>query len=221
MSVIRFVGDVHGKIAPYLEIIRKADTEEISTFQVGDMGLGFRGIVLSRLGSRHRFIRGNHDDPAACRAHPSYAGDWGADRDLFYLGGAFSIDWAWRRAYMASGGEPVWWADEELSQDELDAAFELYRKAAPRIVMTHEAPASVSEELLLPMLLGSSQGGYFSAKLGRKHSRTAITLERMFNIHQPKYWVFGHYHVDWRREIHGTQFICLAELSTIDINGEE
>lgn len=218
---IRFIGDVHGNTRGYQTLVRNADKDGVATFQIGDMGMGFSASVPLDMGDQHRFIRGNHDDPALCRAHPAYAGDYGFDEkyNLFFLGGAFSIDWIGRQKYMRQGGKPVWWADEELSLNELDAAFELYRKSAPRIVATHECPASVAEELLLPMILSSNthQAEYFNAKLGCKTSRTSVMLERMFEIHKPEWWVFGHYHVDWTREIRGAVFRCVAELTTTDI----
>lgn len=40
----------------------------------------------------------------------------------------------------------------------------------------------------------------------------------MLEIHRPKVWVFGHYHIDKDFELNGTRFICLNELSTIDVS---
>ena len=94
--LIRFIGDVHGHIDAYMRV--RGNTP---SFQIGDMGLGFPNTALPK-GGEHRFIRGNHDDPAACRKHPNYAGDFGYDPDcdLFYMGGAWSIDGEWRKERM-------------------------------------------------------------------------------------------------------------------------
>jgi len=56
-------------------------------------------------------------------------------------------------------------------------------------------------------------------------------LENMYYHHQPKKWIFGHWHVDWRqREEHPkthiqTEFICRKELGYIDfaksVDGEK
>lgn len=77
---MRIIGDVHGHIADYMTLAA-ASQESI---QIGDMGLGFRGVSLEP-NPAHRFFRGNHDAPQACREHPNYLGDWGYDeaRDLF------------------------------------------------------------------------------------------------------------------------------------------
>ena len=56
--IITFVGDVHGKVKEYLEIVKQNEF----TFQVGDMGLGFAGVNLHELSQNHLFTRGNHDD---------------------------------------------------------------------------------------------------------------------------------------------------------------
>ena len=39
--------------------------------------------------------------------------------------------------------------------------------------------------------------------------RTEKTLGEMFKIHQPKLWIFGHWHRKFDQKILGTQFICL------------
>jgi hypothetical protein len=31
----------------------------------------------------------------------------------------------------------------------------------------------------------------------------------MFELHQPKLWVFGHYHTDYDEVIQGTRFVCV------------
>jgi hypothetical protein len=41
---------------------------------------------------------------------------------------------------------------------------------------------------------------------------TGWALQELFNIHQPKYWYFGHYHNSWSMIINGTRFKCLNEL---------
>jgi len=98
--MIRFVGDVHGNYRKYLSLIEGADR----SIQVGDFGMGF----LSRLDAQHmrdqldpiahRFIRGNHDDPTLCRSTPHWIEDASHDEeeDIFFLGGAWSIDADWR-----------------------------------------------------------------------------------------------------------------------------
>lgn len=215
-------GDVHGKTERFMRIVNQAEAAGLAVIQVGDMGLGFRGTLLPHLGKQHGFIRGNHDGPDECRMHPNYMGDYGFDlaRNLFWLAGAYSIDYEWRQNRERGGGDKVWWDDEELSQDKLDKAFDLYSQSKPRVVVSHECPASVAKEMIGPLLITPSYGHadtYYSAKLGCTGSRTARMLEQMFERHQPEAWIFGHYHMDWEKQINGTRFVCRAELSTIEI----
>lgn len=208
---IVFVGDVHGKTERYCSMVMDIKTP---TFQIGDMGLGFQGTFLPHR-DKDRFIRGNHDDPAVCKAHPNYAGEFGYDPEyeMFFMGGAWSIDWAWRRAHMLQGGSAVWWADEELSAEQLAQAKELYIQTKPLIVATHECPASVVPDVL--------PTGFRGEKLECIYTRTSQTLDEMFKIHQPKLWVFGHYHIDRELDNNGTKFICLNELSTLEVDLQE
>lgn len=212
-----FIGDTHGKIQQYLALVDRAKLDGKKTFQLGDMGAGF--VQLANLeGNDHRFIRGNHDDPEICLKHPNYAGDYGFADKLFWVGGAWSIDWAWRVAAMVEGAKPCWWKDEELSEAQLAKAIDLYAKVTPRVVASHECPGSVARELLESMVVQGS--GYHQEKLECRHSRTAKALQTMFNIHEPDLWVFGHYHLDKTIHRGRTKFVCLAELSTYEYSVE-
>ena len=105
-NITRFIGDVHGHYEPYKRII--ADVPR--SVQVGDMGVGFLRIGgysdgeeynnpphHSMVAGDHRFIRGNHDNPSVCRRHSQYIPDGTVEGNIMYIGGAVSIDRAWRR----------------------------------------------------------------------------------------------------------------------------
>jgi len=226
-----FIGDVHGKIKQYRALIRGLP-EGAKSLQIGDMGIGFKGVSLYPAGSLlrgdHKFIRGNHDSPAACLAHKLYKGDWGYDatEQLFYLGGAWSIDQNWRVEGVS------WWRDEELSYPELDRAYQLYVRVKPRIVATHEAPSRAAWHMLESLVGGGSHApcptdqdmrlkgdeyAYYKQKLGCVNTRTSQALQRMFEEHQPEYWLFGHYHASRRFFLGKTEFQCLNELDTREI----
>ena len=210
-----FIGDAHGKIDALLRLIG-GYPRTTQIFQLGDMGLGFGATLLPERGPHFRWIRGNHDDPAQCRAHPNYLGDFGylSDLQLFYLAGGFSIDHEWRREYMRSGGAPVWWPDEELSREELERAEALFARHKSKIVISHECPASVARIVL------QEAGGGFGGD--GEPSRTAKSLQRMFEMHPPEYWIFGHYHLDRILTLEGTTFRCCAELSCHELEiGED
>ena len=205
---MKFIGDVHGHIDAYLHVRGNG-----SSFQIGDMGQGFPGVFLPFDDTyTHRFIRGNHDDPAACQRHKNYAGEYGYDESLgfFFLGGAFSIDYAWRQARMKVNPTPIWWPDEQLEENQLRKATALFCDSKPDIVATHDCPESVSQYILSIMLVGFRPEKLISTRTGR-------WLQTMFAAHQPKIWLFGHYHVDVTTIIEGTEFVCLNELSVRDI----
>jgi len=113
------IGDVHGKTDQYQKMLRQKFVGQ-RTIQIGDMGIGFAGtpglhkdIMTS---GDHRWFRGNHDDPAKCRVSIGYLGDYGylPEDELFWLAGAYSIDYMYRIPGRS------WWGDEELSWPELD-----------------------------------------------------------------------------------------------------
>jgi len=206
------IGDVHGKFGAYKRLLAQAADEP--TFQVGDMGVGF-GRPLEKQAPHHRFIRGNHDNPEACQEHPNYAGEWGYDKNmkLFFIGGAYSVDGPLRRKMMEENPmeRRIWWPDEELSDDQLAAAFGMYRETKPEIMVSHDCPQSIAKKLIDSMTV-KPMGGF-----GVVSSRTSEWLEKMFSAWQPRLWFFGHYHRDWSREVNGTAFQCLNELSAVQL----
>lgn len=216
---LTFIGDCHGKIEVLLPLLRSRCQESNFVLQLGDMGLGFRGVTLPNLPHSFAFIRGNHDSPDLCRMHDNYAGEFGnitidspnnEHVSVFVVGGAYSIDWQWRVPGVS------WWTNEELTIEQGYKALEAYEAAKPRIVATHEAPQQIAEALL-------RDRGLRPEKWGSTQSRTAQLLQRMFEVHQPEYWYFGHYHRDWQLNLKGARahFQCLNELNIAHIDTEE
>lgn len=211
----RLIGDVHGKFDRYKKLIKNSPP----SIQVGDMGVGFRKWphgdetqnpphYLMKPGN-HRFIRGNHDNPGACKTQSQWILDGFIENDVMFIGGAVSVD----RKYRIEGFS--WWADEELSQNELDKLIEIYSVTKPRVMITHDAPESIAEMILQSLTIPSRSN---KVKLSEEHaSRSRIAFEKMLHIHRPELWVFGHWHVPRNMLMEGTRFICLAELETLDI----
>lgn len=239
MSIV-VVGDIHGKIQDiddvpgFNSIIASKTKPDDLVIQVGDIGFGFG--FIPHFPENVKLIRGNHDDPQMARLHPNYLGDYGylPEHKLFYLGGAWSIDWAWRKAYMNRGGKAIWWENEELSYHELAKALELYSEVKPEIVISHEAPASVVPHVLSKITLdfkGSTMdvGDETSRsilyhrpeKLECIYTRTSAALQKMLDVWQPKHWVFGHYHIKKDIFIKPTQFHCCEELGVYRIPPED
>lgn len=56
-------------------------------------------------------------------------------------------------------------------------------------------------------------------------TRTSTALQAMLDIHQPKEWIFGHYHYTLQFQIANeagemlrTKFTCVGELATYALN---
>ena len=208
---INIIGDVHGKTHIYQKMLRQKFAGQ-RTVQIGDMAIGFSGTPgLHRdiMGENHKWFRGNHDDPAKCRASAGYLGDYGflPEDNLFWVAGAFSIDRVWRIPGVS------WWPDEELSWTELDAAIELYKEKKPRFVISHEAPQAASTWLLTVVA-----GGFRPEKMVQ--TRTGSAMQRMLDYHRPEKWIFGHYHIDKTFKFQGVEFTCVNELSTFLLTDE-
>ena len=218
--MIRFIGDVHGKFARYKTILQNSP---YPTIQVGDMGIGFlkwpHGEPTANppydamIANKHRFIRGNHDSPAACKKHSQYISDGTMMGGMMFVGGALSIDKAYRNEGFS------YWANEELSVQELNHLVDQFEVMQPKIMVTHECPESIAE-----LMVGSvdPKTKMFSpGKLDpRFASRTRQAFQSMFELYQPKLWVYGHWHVPFDRVINGTRFVCLPELACMDIDTE-
>jgi hypothetical protein len=194
---ITLIGDVHGKYEHYHKIVRQTERHPY-TLQIGDFG--FKYDTLKNIDStRHLILPGNHDNYNTCYNHPHFLGDYGYTSlnkiEFFYYRGAYSID----RQYRTVGVD--WWENEQVSIDQFMKARELYRSIKPDIVLTHDCPESINHHLL-------PNGAT------RYENMTGWALTELFNIHQPKTWIFGHYHKSWNMNINGTNFRCLDELET-------
>jgi predicted phosphodiesterase len=185
-----FIGDVHGKYKEYQQILKEAEPN--SSLQVGDFGIGFKEPPISP--TKHKFIRGNHDNPKLCQTIPNYLGDYGFDKNtgIFYVSGGFSMDVNQRTIGID------WWEDEQLSIRDLEKTIKLYERLKPEIVVSHECPESIVNKIhpYSPIT----------------KTRTNQALQVMFETHSPKFWVFGHYHISWSEVIDGCEFRCLSEL---------
>ncbi len=217
--IVRFIGDVHGKYERYKKII----VESPPSIQVGDMGIGFRRTQGPREGEfytnpphyamepNHRFIRGNHDNPQECAKHSQWIADGAVEGDMMFIGGAVSID----RAFRQEGYS--WWPDEELSSEQLGTLVDKYQQVKPRIMVTHDAPEEVAAEIV-DWDRASMDRKANPVKLDPAHSsRSRQAFQSMWVSHSPDIWIFGHWHKSFDHVLRGTRFICLAELEHKDL----
>lgn len=185
---MRFIGDVHAKFSKYIGLLNCDQS-----IQVGDFGVGFASIP--DISINHRFIRGNHDNPLMCGDYVNYIKDGTIEDDMFFCGGANSVDKHLRKVGID------WWEDEELSITEFMDIISLYENNKPKIMITHDCPKMVSQRMVSRV----------------NPSRTGQAFDSMFELHQPDVWIYGHYHMSFDQIINGTRFICLNELEYIDI----
>lgn len=199
------IGDVHGEFHRYFRTIKEADY----SLQLGDMGFFYEPLTIAKIDpEKHKFFGGNHDNYDLYSESPHALGDFGEEElggvKFFYVRGAFSIDKKYRDFGVS------WWPEEELNREQFDAAMELYVAAKPEIMITHECPREISDLIGNPNVLRE-----FGFDPSRFTTKTSEALQRMFEAHQPKHWIFGHFHKNWETEVNGTHFQCLNEMSTV------
>lgn len=202
-NLTRIIGDTHGNWQSYLNIIEGSS----QSLHVGDFGLGpiwKRNPIENYDTEKHFFIRGNHDDLRTCQEQPNYIKDGtvknipGTSDSIMFVGGAWSIDWAYRTSGL------TWWEDEELSYEELDRMISIYEVVRPKVMITHEAPEFLVHD--------------FGVKIFDVPSRTRSAFEAMWKIHKPVLWICGHWHLEYDRVFEGTRFIVLDCDSWIDLD---
>lgn len=195
---MRYIGDVHGKFDDYELLI----SEVPESIQIGDLGVGFvnhpNPSQEKMVEHNARFIRGNHDNPRSCRGHSQWIADGMVEGKTMFVGGATSIDKAWRVEGVS------WWADEELSQAEFGDIMDTYIDVKPRVMVTHECPEEVAMALM-----GRTKLDFPSI--------TRQAFQHMWSAHSPELWVFGHWHQSFDKTYRGTRFICLDELEVLDL----
>lgn len=210
MKQARLIGDIHGAFYQYQTCVNDAEY----SIQLGDFGIGFgqgdqwhESVNDFHQSGNHKFIRGNHDDPEFCRKHMvGYIADGVIENNVMFVGGAWSID----RDFRTPGVD--WWRNEELSANQMDQVFATYCVAKPDVMITHDCPTLVAYH----MFVRSGLRTYGDSTLYL--TRTGELFQRMFEVHQPKFWFHGHWHHTVERDIDGTHFHCLGELDWVDFN---
>lgn len=214
MTLTRLIGDIHGRLNDYK--IYSIDNFEGPTIQIGDFGVGFgqsdfwhESVDAYHNAGGHRFIRGNHDNPAQCRRMTSWIKDGTVENDVMFIGGAWSIDnpnappgWYKRTK------DYDWWEDEECTDEQFAQMLDVYNVLKPRVMITHDCPHQIATEMFwnTGMLKGP-----------RYNTRTGDFLQTLFEIHQPDEWYFGHWHFTMQHRSGNTLFHCIGELDYVDV----
>lgn len=199
--MVTIIGDVHGKYKRYHEIIREKDRHPY-TIQLGDFG--FKYDTLNNVDhTKHIILGGNHDNYDICHKYPHFLSDYGYmvdfnGIDFFYYRGAYSID----RDSRTIGID--WWKQEQIDIEGFMKARELYRLKKPDIVLTHDCPEFLVRDYIGP------EGIIYQ-------NITNWALGELYNIHQPRLWIHGHYHTSKTTTYGNTKFVCLDELEIYTI----
>jgi len=225
MALTRLVGDIHGNFNEYKyyelgvgrprHVIDEAPPSR--SIQIGDFGIGFGQSdywveQVNELHStgEHRFIRGNHDNPSMCKKDMTgYIKDGTVEKDVMFIGGAWSIDNpnappGWYRRTVGVD----WWEDEQCSLEEFERFIDIYSTIKPRVMITHDCPHNIAGEMFW-------NSGFIKGQ--RYNSITADAFQTMFEIHQPDEWYFGHWHKTMSYKSGRTMFQCIGELEHIDV----
>lgn len=182
---ILLLGDIHGNINIYRMILD--EHRDKTTICLGDFGFKKEYKFLGDP-ERNKLLMGNHDDYNNIPSHS--LGDYGIFNDIFFVRGAFSIDWRYRVM------DINWWTNEELTYLEGKGCLDLWRANPQDTVISHDCPEIIYNE-------------FYENKRPYGISRTQVLLQMMFDIHKPKQWIFGHHHRSWNKTIDGCDFRCL------------
>ena len=213
MKTLRIISDIHGKYLEYINLL--SDCEY--SLQLGDYGFDYNFMINGTYHDKHKMFPGNHDNYDKVFDFPGCLGKFG-EFDInsvkgFFISGGFSLDWKWRLETQIKTGQKIWWDQEQLSHDEMTEALTLYKKVKPNFVITHSCPFSVARALGNPCILED-----FGYNPGTFTTNTQELLESCFNVHQPKLWIFGHFHFNKDKMFGDTRFICRPELGWTDVD---
>lgn len=203
MTVVKIIGDVHGKTGIFENVIKDAEY----SLQLGDFGFrtAWKWLNANCNPDNHKILLGNHEEFPHITSHS--IGHYGmhnlAGMEFFFVRGAFSVDKRFRTENVS------WWAEEELSFKDLMDALDIYTQVKPDIMITHDCPGNV---------YGVSWDLF---KRPWIPNRTSQVLQEMFERHQPKLWIFGHWHLNVATYIKSCFFIGLNELDFVDYDTEK
>ena len=197
------IGDVHGYIDDYKNIIKDIDGP---TIQLGDFGFAiehdrFMSEVRGKFEHDHKILFGNHDDYQYLDKDYSL-GDIGIYNGLCKI---MTVRGSILRDSSKRLEGYTWFREEQLNYTQFSEIMDEYESVKPDIMISHDCPMSIRKECFQ----------YTDEYI------TTRALQELFELHRPKIWIFGHYHRYMDKEINGTRFICLTELGHCELNLKE
>lgn len=207
--MLTFIGDVHGDSYTYNNIV----TDLQCSVQLGDFGFSYSCITADP--QRHKILGGNHDNydeyPKIPYSLPHYGSLTLGGVNFSFIRGGFSIDKHMRVKYEVTTGQKVWWEEEQLDKETMMKAHAFYCYAKPEIMISHSCPRSVANKIGNPSILL-----YYGHDPYTFSTDTQDLLQDCLNFHQPKIWIFGHFHKYLRNvKLKGckTSFNCVESVS--------
>jgi hypothetical protein len=219
---LRVLSDIHCERKLYL---RTLVTSPYSV-QIGDFDDSYDWLEAENVDpSRHKFFTGDYDNLDLAPKSPHNLGDFGVHQipeigELFFVRGAYSVDHLVRRTapQKVKGAlypRDYWPEIEQLNVEQGKECLALYKEVRPNVVLSHEAPYSIVPLISDPKAVHLP--GFRQTALS---TNTNGLLEVMFQSHQPKLWVFGHYHSHFERTLQGTSFFGLKLYHYMDLTPE-
>lgn len=237
------IGDTHG-IKPVFDIIDKSNITDSNIIHVGDLGLGFQPKkwdvanlyiieeMLNDTKNKLYVVRGNHDNPEfwdqskifnkelkRLKLVEDYSLLEIEDRNVFFCGGATSID----RCQRKREDPPTWWEYEEFNL--IVRHINNLDKRLIDTVITHNSPAfcypheSVISHLVTSWARKEIRLDGTDLIHDLKTERVRLTLlykylkthnERILPRYRIQNWFYGHFHKSYVEENDGTEFRAMA-----------
>lgn len=230
--LLMLAGDTHGDFKHLTYLITECVSYGIKViFVLGDFGywehtssgklfLDDLNVALRREGIDLIFLDGNHEN------HPLLWESYESDRDdgfveirssIFYsprghrwewdgvkflsLGGAYSIDKDWREA----GTE--WWPTEMITDEDVERCG----TEPVDVLLSHD----VGGEVDIQTFFALAKRGFFQPEKNTTLNR--YRLQQVISATQPRFIYHGHYHLDYRTQVHFGDDI--REIRGLNCNG--
>jgi hypothetical protein len=212
---IGLLGDTHGNANVVLNALKRFFVEDVTDIvQVGDFGfwpgkhgatfLTYVNNLLAKNGQTIYVVPGNHEDYTYLRtlnvredgwaeakshilvAPRGHRWEW-EGRTFVALGGAPSVDRAYRLRMMRTQGQPVWWKEEAITREDMDKTME---GGYADIMIAHDAPYGVRQ---IENYIAGNPNGFEEEDLayalqGRQDMAEVVDVVR------PILFFHGHYH---------------------------
>lgn len=210
MTKVLIVGDTHGDAQFVSNIHAAARAADVDTIvQLGDFGYNFDRNLLASIEAwldrdeNHQWfwLDGNHDQHDFIEGvilkdeFPGYPVPHFHDRMYYchrgsiteiggrtcmFMGGAFSIDKAWRKEYIS------WWSQEMIRQSDVTRALENAKDRKIDVLFSHDCPPSEYVDTWL------KSEGY---KVDHNSNANREALGHVVNEVRPQHLYHGHYHL--------------------------